>query len=167
MKLLASVLSISLVFLQPAVSNNESYLNQSISDEVPEDLIEYFEYVAASYNICPEFLEAIAFYESRYDASVTNGNHYGLMQINVRVHAKRIKKFGWTKKDMLEPYKNLTIAADYLSDLYEKYEDTAMVVLLYTGNKKALHDYLRNGTLPDQAQKILDKSYELERIHGK
>jgi soluble lytic murein transglycosylase-like protein len=167
LKVLASVISLSLVFLQPATYQSESYLNQSISEEVPEDLIEYFDCVAASYNICPEFLEAIAFYESGYNANAKNGNHYGLMQINVRVHAKRIKEFGWTKKDMFEPYKNLTIAADYLSDLYEKYEDTAMVVLLYTGNKKALHDYLRNGSLPDQAQKILDKSYELERIHGK
>lgn len=167
MKVLASVISLSLVFLQPATYQSESYLNQSISEEVPEDLIEYFDCVAASYNICPEFLEAIAFYESGYNANAKNDNHYGLMQINVRVHAKRIKEFGWTKKDMFEPYKNLTIAADYLSDLYEKYEDTAIVVLMYTGNKKALHDYLRYGTLPDQAQKILDKSYELERVHGK
>lgn len=167
MKVLASLISFSLVFVQPASVSNTSYSNQSVSDEVPHDLKECFNNIGEEFNICPEFMEAIAFYESRFDEKAKNGNCYGLMQINIRVHAKRMKKYGFTKKDMFEPYKNITVAADYLSELYEIYEDTGTVILLYTGNTKDIKQYLKTGKLPKSVQRILDKSYELERIHDK
>ncbi len=129
------------------------------AEEVPEDLEEYFIFAGKEFNICPELLEAIAYYESRFTPDAKNGSHYGLMQINVKIHADRMKKYGWTKEDMFSPEKNIIVAADYLSELYEEYGDNAKVLAHYSGNSKAV----KKGYLCKYAKKVLKKSYEYEQ----
>ena len=113
-------------------------------------------------------MEAIAFRESRFKADAENKNCKGLMQINVKIHKKRIEKYGWTEADMLDPYKNLMLAADYLAELYELYgDDNPIVLSIYSGNYKAVNKYKEYGIMCDYAEKVLNQSAEYERIHGK
>ena len=112
-------------------------------------------------------LEAIAYYESRFTPTAKNGSHYGMMQINVKVHKERLAAHEWTKEDMYIPYRNLVIAAEYLSELYEEYEENAIVLALYSGNSKAVKKYEKHGTICSYAKKVLEKSYEYETLHGK
>ena len=137
------------------------------ADEMPEDIQAYCEYVGNEYNICPELLEAIAYYESRFTPTAKNGSHYGMMQINVKVHKERLVAHEWTKEDMYIPYRNLVIAAEYLSELYEEYEENAIVLAMYSGNSKAVKKYEKHGTICSYAKKVLEKSYEYETLHGK
>jgi len=137
-------------------------------DGIPRDLREIFEVVGHEYDICPELLEAMAYRESRYIPDVTNGRHVGLMQINVKIHAERIERYGWTEDDMTDPYKNLMIAADYLHELYEKYgDDNPIVLSIYSGNWKAVNTYKEYGFMTPYVEDVLTRSAELERLHGK
>ena len=86
-----------------------------------------------------------------------------MMQVNVEVHKERLENHGWTKEDMYTPYRNLVIAAEYLAELYEEYEDNAVVLAMYSGNTK----FAKNGKLCRYAEKVLEKSYEYETLHGK
>lgn len=151
---------------QPLVvkANGPSQTN----DEIPEKIIEYCEIVGAEYNICPELLEAICYRESRFTADAKNGKCIGIMQVNIAVHTDRIEKYGWITADMTDPYKNITIAADYLAELYEQYGDENPIVLAaYNGNTKAINKYKEYGIMCEYAEDILTRSAEYERIHGK
>lgn len=63
------------------------------------------------------------------------------MQINVKVHKQRILKYGWTEEDMLDPLKNIIVAADLLKELYDEYEDNGPVLAIYSGNYNAVREY--------------------------
>ena len=137
-------------------------------DGIPDDLHEIFEKVAAEYKLCPEIMEAMAYRESRFIATVKSGNHYGLMQINVKIHADRINKYGWTSEDMFDPEKNITVAADYLSELYETYGDDDPVILgIYSGDWKSVSYYKETGIMSNYVRDVLSRSAGYERVHGK
>ena len=61
---------------------------------------------------------------------------------------------------MLNPQKNLIVAADYLSELYETHEDDATVLAHYSGNAK------KKGTCK-YAKKVIKRSSEYEELHIK
>ena len=149
-------------------ANRLSYQEPQYEDGIPSDIRKYCELVGTEYNICPELLEAMAYNESRFIPTVRNGKCYGLMQVNVKVHAARIEKYEWTSDDMYDPYRNLMVAADYLKELYDTYGDENPIVLsIYSGNWKAVAKYKEYGILSDYVRTILDKSAEYERLHDK
>lgn len=142
---------------------------QSQSDDgIPDAIKGYCEEVGEIYDICPELLEAIAFYESRFIPDVKNNNCWGMMQINIKIHEDRIFSLGYTKEEMLDPYKSLIVAADILSDLYEIYEDDNPIVLMYyAGQQKAIPRYRKYGELTKYVKNVLTRSEKYERLHGK
>lgn len=149
-------------------ANRLSYQEPQYEDGIPSDIRKYCELVGTEYNICPELLEAMAYNESRFIPTVKNKKCYGLMQVNVKVHADRIEKYGWTADDMYDPYKNLMIAADFLKELYDTYGDENPIVLsIYSGNWKAVEKYKEYGIMTKYVETVLDKSAEYERLHDK
>lgn len=136
-------------------------------EEIPEEIKEYCEIVGKSCSICPELLESIAFFESRFIPDVKNGNCWGLMQINVKVHADRIKSLGFKQDEMLDPYKNLLVAADLLEELFKEHEDVVVVLMIYAGQEKAISRYEKYGYITKYVQKILIRSERYERQNGK
>jgi len=154
------------VFSQPITVAAKTQQSQS-DDEVPELIKGYCEEVGEIYGICPELLEAIAFYESRFIPDVKNNNCWGMMQINVEIHEDRILSLGFSKKDMLDPLKSLVVAADILEELYETYEDGPIVLMYYAGQQKAIPGYIRTGKSTKYVTDVLDRSEMYERLHGK
>lgn len=154
------------VLSQPITVAAKTQQSQS-DDEVPEFIKGYCEEVGEIYDICPELLEAIAFYESRFIPDVKNNNCWGMMQINVEIHEDRILSLGFEKKDMLDPLKSIIVAADILSELYETYEDGPIVLMYYAGQQKAIPGYLKNGKITKYVTDVLDRSEMYERLHGK
>lgn len=163
------VLLIGLFLLSPIkVYANSLSLSCPYEDGIPDNIRQYCELVGSEYDICPELLEAMAYNESRFEPDVVNGNHYGLLQVNVKTHKARIEKYGWTAEDMFDPYKNLMVAGDFLHELYTMYGDENPIVLAYySGNSSAIKRYLKTGEMCSYAKKILEHSAEYERIHGK
>lgn len=132
-----------------------------IKDEYQEYCIE----IGEKCGICPELLMAMVESESSGNASATNGECKGLMQVAEKWHKDRMEKLGVA--DIYDPYGNLFVAADYLLELFEKYEDVGMVLMVYNGDSGAQAYCNGSGQLSTYAQKILARSEMLERIHGK
>lgn len=154
---------------QPVRSEAEGLTNTiQVEDEIPDDIQSYCEEIGGMFDICPELLESMAYTESRFIPTVKNKKCYGLMQVNVKVHADRIEKYGYTTDDMFEPYPNLIVAADYLAELYETYGDESPIVLsIYSGNWAAVSKYKEYGIMTPYVEEVLTRSAEYERTHGK
>ena len=149
-----------------AKANALSYVPPCEVDGIPSEIASYAEIIGHEFNICPELLEAMAFYESSYDPEVTNGNCKGLMQVNPSIHRLRFEEAGWTTADWDNAYKNMYVAADYLAELFEEYEDVGIVLGIYHGESNAVEKG-KTGNLSGYTRKILQRSEELERSHSK
>ena len=167
-KVIVGILLGVVILSQPiqVKANALSYIPSQEVDGIPTEITQYAEIIGNEFNICPELLEAIAFYESSYDPEVTNGNCKGLMQVNPTVHKLRFEEAGWSTSDWDNAYINMYIAADYLSELFEKYEDAGIVLGIYHGESDAIEKG-KSGRLSSYTKKILKRSEELERAHGK
>lgn len=154
--LLVSI-AVFMSFPMTAVSqDNDTY----ISDTARAACVECGE----QYGICAELLMAIAEVESRGRPDVKNGSCCGLMQVSVKWHKDRMERLGVT--DIFDEYGNILVVADYLAELFEKYHEASLVLDIYNGNSKAQKNY-ENGILSDYARAVLERSAELEVLHGK
>ena len=158
-KLLAIALAASLVLSQPVMAKEE--INPThISVEAQVSCYEYGE----MYDICPELLMAMIEVESSGNPKAENGDCKGLMQISEKWHTGRMEEIGaddiWSETD------NIHIGANYLYELFNRYEDVALVLMVYNGESDAV-EKAENGYISDYARKILDRSAELERWKGK
>lgn len=165
----AFLLALSVFICTPitARANSLSYIPPEESDGVPTEIKEIAEIIGNEFNICPELLEAMAFKESRYIPTVKSGSCKGLMQINTTIHRDRFINAGWSTDEWVDPYKNMYVAADYLAELFRDYEDVAIVLYLYNGDSANAKRYRSSGYLSGYVSSILNKSEELERLHGK
>ena len=158
-KMLAIALAASLV-LPKSVMANEEIEPTHISVEAQVSCYEYGE----MYDICPELLMAMIEAESSGNPKAENGDCKGLMQISERWHTGRMEEIGaddiWSETD------NIHIGANYLHELFNRYEDVALVLMVYNGESDAV-EKAENGYISDYARKILDRSAELERWKGK
>lgn len=126
--------------------------------EVPEDIREYCEAVQDETNVCAELLEAICWKESTFRPKAENQGCYGLMQISTKWHQERIANLGVT--DIYDAKDNIRVGADYLAELFEKYDgDIYEVLMEYNGDtSEGVSEY---------AIEICEVSAALERVHGK
>lgn len=149
-----------------AYANSISYIPTEETTGIPEDIYQYCEIVGNEFDICPELLMALAERESRCIPTASNGSCKGLMQVSVSFHKERFTDMGWSPEDWDDAYKNMYVAGDYLHDLFEDYDDPGTVLMIYHGESNAISKG-ESGNLSKYAQGILERSYELERVHGK
>ena len=139
----------------------DSAENEYLSD----DIVAYTDEIGEEYGICPEFIQAIIERESRGDKDANNGYCIGIMQIYQKYQEDRMERLGVS--DLYDPYSNILVGADYLAELFDKYEDPYLVLMVYNmGYRKAISLY-SNEQYTDYAVEICDRSVELERLHGK
>lgn len=151
-------ITISLAFSITAYASEEDTF---LSKEAVDACEEYGE----EYNICPELLMAIAEAESSGNPKAENGSCKGLMQVSEKWHKDRMERLGVT--DIFDTSGNILIATDYLCELFEKYEDVGMVLMVYNGDSNAKNYMNGKAKLSGYAEKILERSAELEKEHGK
>ena len=150
---------VSLFFLSGirAAGAEEEYLS--------EEIVSYTEEIGEQYGICPELIQAVIERESSGDPEAKNGTCIGLMQINKKYHVDRMEKLGVT--DLYDTFSNILTGTDYLAELFEKYEDPYLVLMVYNmGARKAISRY-EAGKYSKYAVTICERSAELERLHGK
>ena len=160
-RMFAGIVVFVTVFLFCAIVSNGKDEDTYIKQEYQE----YCNEIGEMYCICPELLMAMIEAESSGVADAKNGSCKGLMQVSERWHKDRMKRLG--VEDIFDPYGNILVAADYLLELFERYHDVGVVLMVYNGDSRA--DEFADGEcdLSKYAQKILDRSAELERLHGK
>lgn len=125
---------------------------------VPEDIRIYCENAQKETNVCAELLEAVIWKESTFRPKAENDGCYGLMQISTRWHEERMRNLGVT--DIYDAQDNIRVGADYLAELFERYDgDIYKVLMEYNGDtSEGVSRY---------AIEICEVSEALERVHGK
>lgn len=113
-------------------------------------------------NISPEFVFAIVEVESGYQTGIVGdyGKSYGLMQIQPKWNRERMKRIGCT--NLLDPYENVAVGIDILSEYFRQYEEASTVLLVYNGGEA----YMRRmesggGYISEYAQKVFDAQEKL------
>lgn len=157
-KIVALALIASLLLLPKIMSAYEAdtYLSKEIQGYCVE--------IGEMYCVQPELLMAIIETESSGDVNAQNGDCIGLMQISTKYHKVRAEHLN--AYDMWDTYNNILIACDYLAELLEEHGDIAYCLDIYNGNSQAKYNY-ENGIMSEYATKVLERSAELERLHGK
>lgn len=111
--------------------------------------------VAEAYGIDPAIIFAMCYRESSYDPT-SIGDHgaaFGLMQIQPRWHSDRMARLGCA--DLLDPFQNVTVGADYLAEQIARYGgDISKALVAYNAGHYT-------GTITKYAQEILAKAEEL------
>ena len=96
----------------------------------------------------------------------SNGGCEGLMQVSEKWHRDRMKELGVT--DLYDPRQNMTVAADYLAELFEEYGEPGMVLMKYNGDSTSVARYGKLGYgMSEYAEGVLQMSAQMEREHGK
>ena len=111
--------------------------------------------VAESYGIDPAILFAMAYRESTYNPSSIGdrGASFGLLQIQPRWHSDRMARLGCT--DLLDPYQNVIVGADYLAQQLQRYDgDMGKALVAYNAGHYS-------GTITTYAQVVLEIAEEL------
>ena len=88
--------------------------------------------LSAEYGIHPKFILAIIAEGSLFDTYVTNNEYHsvGLMQIQPEIHKERMKRLNCN--NMYDPYENITVGVDYLSELVNYYNnDIVKAIVAY------------------------------------
>ena len=94
------------------------------------DLQDYIADLCEETNIDPAVIIAMIGRESGYraDAKGDKGKSLGLMQIQPRWHSERMEALNCD--DLLDPYDNVTVGIDFLSELIEKYDGNVNMALM-------------------------------------
>lgn len=146
----------TICILADAEGDNDTYLSDSI--------VTYCEDIGKQYSICPELLEAMIEAESSGNPNAVNGNCVGLMQISTTAQRDRMKRLGVANP--YDEYSNILVGTDYLAELFDEYEDLPTVLMLYNGQSNAVAKG-DQGKWSAYADKIMKRSEQLERTHGK
>ena len=103
--------------------------------DMPQEEQEFLFYLCNGYNIDFCLVMAMIQMESEFDASVISiTNDYGLMQINEINHEWLTETIGVT--DYLDPYQNMRAGCYILRKLFERYQDTELVLMCYNIGEK-------------------------------
>jgi soluble lytic murein transglycosylase-like protein len=124
---------------------------QSLSQQ---DIINtYVDEICMMYGIKPSLIKSIIHRESDYNPNAENSGCVGLMQISARWHADRATKLGVT--NLYDPYSNILLGVDYISELLGRYEEPELVLMLYNMNHKAALKMYSEGKITDYAKSVL------------
>lgn len=135
--------------------------------DIPEDIQDAAWKYGEQYNICPEFLIAVAKRESEFNPEAVNGSCIGLMQVSLKWHTDRMERCQVTEEEMWTVDGSMHVAADYLAELFDEYEDAALVLMIYNGDSRAELFAQGGCSMSSYASDILTYSKELEEKHGK
>lgn len=140
-------------------------LSVSAHEDERAKIDSYIVEISEDYGICPELIMAMVEVESNYKPDAENGDCIGLMQVSSKWHADRMEKLGVT--DLYDPYGNILVGVDFVAELAEEYEDIGLVLMLYNMHHDTAMELYERCELSNYAEKILTRSAELERLHGK
>lgn len=150
-------------------SDSFSYLSGTESDFVPlnvpmdEEMQRFVYHLSYGYNIEFSFVMAVIKTESDFKSNIVSStNDYGLMQINSCNHIMLSEKLGVT--DFLDPYQNIRSGIYILSNLFEKYEDPAKVLMAYNMGETGAARLWEKGVHESRySNKILKTAAEYEK----
>lgn len=157
----SEIASEAFVFTPYDFPPDESFDHFPLSDEFQE----YIYNLCGEYSISYAFVISVIWRESMFDPNAKNGNCKGLMQINEPMHKDRMEKLGVT--DLYNTYENVKTGIDYLSYLFNKYQDCHVVLMAYNGGESYAKRLINKGIYSTSYSRwICDKAIELTDLYG-
>ena len=131
----------------------------------PKQKIElYVDTICAHYDkVDASLVKALIERESDFQWDVTNKDTgcAGLMQLNPDLFVPRLKALQLT--DIYDPWSNILAGVDFLQELFEKYEDPALVLMLYNMKWKTAFELYEKGEISSYATEILNRAEYYEK----
>lgn len=136
---------------EPEFEDEVEYLDVPLST----DLQDYIFEVCEANGVDPLLVVAMIENESRYNerAIGDNGRSYGLMQIQPRWHYSRMRELGCT--DLLDPYQNITVGVDYISELLSQGKSLEWTLMAYNGGPSYANRKAAAGVVSDYVYRVL------------
>lgn len=135
--------------------------------DMPYEEQEFLFYLCNGYNIDFCLVMGMIQTESEFSASVvsTTGD-YGLMQINENNHEWLTETIGVT--DYLDPYQNMRAGCYILRKLFERYQDTELVLMCYNMGENGASRLWENGIYStDYTEQVLNCQHKFqEQLEG-
>ena len=135
--------------------------------KMPEEQQEFTYYLCTGYNLDFTLVMALIQNESSFDPSVVSATHdYGYMQINEMNHQWLTDTLGVT--NFTDPYQNIRAGVFVLRKLYERYQDTNMVLMAYNMGEDAAARLWEKGIYStDYTEKILNYQMQFNEQLGR
>ena len=134
---------------------------------MPEEQQEFTYYLCTGYNIDFSLVMALIQNESSFNPeTISKTNDYGYMQINRVNHLWLMETLGIT--DFTDPYQNIRAGVFVLRKLFERYQDTGMVLMAYNmGEDGAARLWEKGIYSTDYTEKILNYQTQFnEQLEG-
>jgi len=140
-----------------------SYFIKIVENKItPESLLSLCTFIGDKYSISPTLLYAMCEKESSRSIYAVNGSCKGLMQISEVWHKDRMKVLGIT--DIYDPYGNVLLAADYISELKKETTNNMYYILMrYNMATKTANSLFAKGQISQYALEIVSRSQELDK----
>lgn len=142
---------------QSLVEPPVTYYDVPLDDELQNHIFA----ICDEAEIDPRIVIAMIEKESMYKADVMgdNGRSFGLMQIQKRWHEDRMKRLGCN--DLLDPYQNITVGVDLLSELNGKGNSIEWTLMAYNGGVAYANKKVKTGIVSDYAKDVISISENL------
>lgn len=139
---------------------------EAVIYEVPIDkeLLDHIQGLCADYEIPVEVVLAMIEVESTYKAdAVSSEGAEGLMQVIPEYHEDRMNRLNCT--DLFDPYQNVTVGMDFLSELIDEYDGNFHKALTayHHGQKGANDKFFGQGTYQTEySLKVLETAEKIK-----
>ena len=127
-----------------------------------EDLQIHITRLCEEHHIEPTLIFAMIARESGYNPAAMGdgGKSYGLMQIQLRYVRQRMDKLGCT--DLLDPYQNVAVGIDLISEYISKGYGLEWALMAYNGGEAYAYRLRANGYVSDYARAVIARSEEMK-----
>jgi len=133
-----------------------------------DEVISYvFEICELYDNVDPYIIQSVIFKESNFRPNVATSNKFvtakdvGLMQVSTHWHEDRANKLGVT--NFYDPYSNILIGTDYISELISNYDDVNLALMLYNMKHSSAFKLYDQGIISDYAKSVVAMADELRK----
>lgn len=130
-----------------------------------KELQDYIFDICDSYNVDPELIVSMIFYESSFRSKVIgkndSGYSYGLMQIMPRWNQDRMDRLGC--QDLLDPYQNVLVGTDLIAEYIEEGCGIEWALMAYNGGPSYANRKASEGTVSAYATRVTAYAGELCR----
>ena len=165
-----NVILVTILFTQEPVYI-ETVIREEVIIEVKEEqpplteaelIASYIVEVSSIYKVDPYLIDSVVYHESRHIPSAKNGNCLGLMQVCTTWHTDRAERLG--VKDFYDPYGNLLLGVDYISELLNATDgDVELTLMLYNMNHKQAYSMRAKGEVSWYASSVLKRVEDLKQ----
>jgi len=121
-----------------------------------DDLQQFICELCKEYGVSMPLVLSVIARESNFDAGKIgdDGKSFGLMQVYASEHTDRCERLG--AYDLLNPYQNVVVGVDFLSELLEKGRGIEYALMAYNGGPTYAGEMMEKGNVSSYAVDVMD-----------